>query len=130
VPIPVGLWMIPGSETLFGARISPEIVPLSPLPTPPSGPLSPYDHVRFRLWARTALVNLPSIKGPARPHYTIIRLKSQFVQLLTDPKRIDQFTVISVLLSTPNICMILSDIPLLLWHLIALVILRVHGRTT
>jgi hypothetical protein len=25
--------------------------------------------------------------------------------------------------------MILSDIPLLLWHLIALVILRVHGRT-
>jgi len=59
----------------------------------------------------------------------IIRLKTQFVQLLTDPKRIDQFTVISALLSTPNICMILSDIPLLLWHLIALVILRVHGRT-
>src|ERR1700731_4015545 len=60
-------------------------------------------------------------RGPARRHYTIIRLKTQFVQLLTDPKRIDQFTVISALLSTPNICMILSDIPLLLRHLIALV---------
>jgi PAS domain-containing protein len=36
----------------------------------------------------------------------------RFVQLLTDPKRIDQFTVISALLSTPNICIILSGITL------------------
>ena len=38
--------------------------------------------------------------------------KPHFVQLLTDPKRIDQFTVISALLSTPNICIALSNISL------------------
>ena len=32
------------------------------------------------------------------------------VQPLTDPKRVDEFTVISALLSTPNICIHLSDI--------------------
>jgi hypothetical protein len=31
---------------------------------------------------------------------------------LPSPKRIDQFTVISALLSTPNICIFLSDISL------------------
>ena len=57
-------------------------------------------------------MNLPSIKGLARHTNTVIRLKTSFVQLLTDPKRIDQFTVISALLSTPNICILLSDISL------------------
>ena len=46
------------------------------------------------------------------PHYTVIRLKPHFVQLLTDPKSVDQFTVNSALLSTPNICIILSSIML------------------
>ena len=57
-------------------------------------------------------MNLPSIKGLARHTNTVIQLKPHFVQLLTDPKRIDQFTVISALLSTPNICIPLSDISL------------------
>src|SRR5271165_1382953 len=84
-------------KRLFRARISSEIVPLFPAAGSALRPLTPCDHVRFRRSAPTASVNLPSIKRAARPHYTIIRLKTQFIQLLTDPKRIDQFTVISAL---------------------------------
>jgi hypothetical protein len=55
-------------------------------------------------------MNLPSIKKSwlATLHRNPVK-KPQFIQLLTDPKAIDQFTVISALLSTPNICVLLSD---------------------
>jgi hypothetical protein len=51
-------------------------------------------------------------KRAGSPHYTVIRLKISFCSATYDPKRIDQFTVISALLSTPNICIILSGITL------------------
>src|SRR5271165_4316977 len=104
--------MIPGSQNAVALEFRRKLSSLPWQPAPHSDNLSPCDFVRFWRWAPSASVNLPSIKRAGSPHYTVIRLKPHFVQLLTVPKRIDQFTVISALLSTPNICVLLSDMSL------------------
>src|SRR4029077_18682522 len=115
----------------FRARISPEIVLFALAAGSALRQLSPCDYVRFWRWAPNASMNLPPIKRASSPHYTVIRVKTSFCSATYRPKEHRPiYRDLGALVHSKYLHHSVQHNALIVGRLVALVILRVHGRTT
>src|SRR5271166_4482034 len=123
--------MIPGSQNAVALEFRRKLSSLPWQPAPHSDNLSPCDYVRFWRWAPSASANLPSIKRAGSPHYTVIRLKTSFCSATYRPKAHRPiYRDLGALVHSKYLYPYVRHIALIVGTLVALVILRVHGRTT